>query len=172
MMSTSGYARLTMTGGVIRNNRASGQVWPVLYASSAIQGFGGGIFIPGNTYNKNEFYMRGGAITDNRSAGTAGSGIVMDMIASTAPIFSLGASAVITGNDVHLHYNDYYQFCFITIESSLNAANPGEIVITMDANAAGSNIKVLGETASGLVSANYAKFTAPPYTIGSNGRLN
>jgi hypothetical protein len=123
--------------------------------------------------------MRGGIIENNVSADSMGvptekgHGVVMDMLASTAPLFSMGGSARIVNNDVHLHYNDYYQYCFITIESSLSAVNTGEIQVTMDDYpASGSSIKVLGETASGLVSANYLKFAVPsPYGINNSGRL-
>jgi hypothetical protein len=166
-----GGAKLTMTGGEIRNNRARNK-YGTIYVSSALNGYGGGVFIPSSS-NANVFRMSGGLISGNKSDSGKGNGIAMDRMINPPPLFYIGGPARIEGDDVHLHYHATWQDCIITIESPLTAANDGEITITMDDYPSpGSNIRVLGESAAGLVSGNYQKFTAPsPYGINNTGRL-
>jgi hypothetical protein len=167
-----GGTKLTMTGGEIRNNRARNK-YGSIFVSSALSGFGGGVFIPSSA-NANVFHMSGGLIKGNKSDSGEGNGIAMDRMTYPEPLFFIGGSARIESDDVHLHYHVMWQDCIITIESPLTAANGEEkIPLTMSAYPSpGSTIRVLGESASGLVSTNYQKFTAPsPYGINSAGRL-
>jgi hypothetical protein len=130
-----GHAKLTMTGGLIGNNRANSKNGTQV--SSTFNGFGGGVFIPGNNVN-NEFNMRGGSIRNNVSASGKGNGIAMDRLAYPVAILTMQGSVDING-DIHLQ-NHYMNDCVINVTDSMTVQSP--LLITMDA-LPGSSKKVL-----------------------------
>jgi hypothetical protein len=166
MLDYSGEnSKLTMTGGLIRGNRAQSRGG--LPISGTLGGFGGGVFIPGKAGNK--FIMTGGTIQDNvGGTGNNGHGIVMDRSAinfSDRPTFTIEGNASIINNDVHLHVTTFND-CFITIDG-LFSPSTHPIRITLD------NYTTLPKRALG--GSNYSpyisKFTAAPYNIDSLGRI-
>jgi hypothetical protein len=130
-----GDAKLTMTGGLISNNRANSKNGTQV--STSFYGFGGGVFIPGNNIN-NEFNMRGGSIRDNVSASGKGNGVAMDRMAFPAVILTMQGSVDING-DIHLQ-NHYMDDCVINVTGPMVVQSP--LLVTMDAPS-GSSKKVL-----------------------------
>jgi hypothetical protein len=160
ILDLNGQVSLQMLGGIIEENRA---VSRATLSSAVCNGFGGGIFIPGPNMPV-EFDMRGGIIRNNVSASGFGNGVAMDYMWYPPSVFTMRGSAQITGNDVYLAKSD----CFITIGGTLTASRAANITLE-GTLASGVSQKILEASNSGMMSANYGKFSAAPYNITTTG---
>jgi hypothetical protein len=188
MLDYLGNVQLTMTGGVITNNRAKGPAGN----SSAVNGdtgYGGGIFIPTGVGDRIVVCrLLGGTIQNNESANGRGRGIAMDRTWPyvQGPKLYLGPAIRIINNDINLFVNEYFSYdwgkqdCLITLAGSWNVSyhkpsNPIPVTLVIDPLMVApdlSGCRLLDEEVPGLVSGHHNKFTLPsPYYIGSDGKL-
>ncbi|MDR2160009.1 MAG: hypothetical protein LBP23_08090 [Treponema sp.] len=163
----TGKSKLTMTGGNISRNRANGKV--LVFVSSSLDGYGGGIFIPGvdeNASTTNRFHLEGGVIQDNTSASGKGNGIVVDLntTGGTAPVFTIKGNPSIIGNDILLRADPFLQAPKINVSGPFSPSAP--VHITLD-NYTTLPMPVLGGSFGPYLS----WFTAAPYHIDSFGRI-
>jgi hypothetical protein len=161
--------RLTMTEGLISGNRARGKLSSEI--NSDFDGYGGGIFIPGNGTHTG-FTMQGGTISDNKSDSGKGHGVAMDFLWLPVSTFAISGDARITGNDIHLYNkSENPDNNIITIDGNLSAPDSSIPLTLHSYPPSGSDLKVLGG-ASSLVSGNYRKFSVEtPRQLQSDGRL-
>jgi hypothetical protein len=171
LLDSQAKIQITIRDGLISGNRARGV--STIGVSPSFMGFGGGIFIPGNSNNV-IVNFEGGTIRDNISASGWGNGVAIDNVYAnglTAKL-NISGSASLVNNEIFLHYSSGPSFPCVTIAGTLSAPN-ASIPIRMDSypSLPGSSVPVLNGAAA-LVSANYGKFTAPaPYEIKIDGRL-
>jgi hypothetical protein len=163
---STGISKLIMTGGLISENRANGKISG--FVSSSLGGYGGGIFIPGvdTTSSTNSFQMTGGTIQNNISASGKGNGIVVDLnnTGGAAPVFSIGGTASLVGNDVLLHVDPSRPAPKITVNGPFNPSTA--VLVTLD------NYGLLPtEVLAGSFGPYLSRFTAAPYNIDSSGRI-
>jgi hypothetical protein len=162
-----GKSKLDMTGGLIGGNRANGKV--PTFISASLDGYGGGIFIPGtNTSDAtNRFRMTGGVIEGNISAGGKGNGVAVDRnnTSGVAPVFILGGTASLVNNDVLLHVDSFWPPLKITVTGPFSPSTP--VHITLDSY----NILPMPVLTGGF-GPYISKFTAAPYGIDSLGRIH
>jgi hypothetical protein len=118
MLALNSRAKLTMSGGLIRGNRASGVPGPLgapplgeppvnINFTAGFKGLGGAVFIPRTNETapgglNAEFHLRGGIISDNVSESGFGNGIAMDDRWTIQPKLTLSGSFRITNNDICL----------------------------------------------------------------------
>jgi hypothetical protein len=160
MLDMQGYAKLTMSGGLISGNRANGRD---PFTSVSLNGYGGGVFIPNHDF-ENEFNLTGGTISNNVSISGLGNGVAMDRKITPA-FFRISGGVSLAGNDVLLHYT-VYNDCVITVTGPLY--NPVQIRINMDDYPSASGLANGRNVLAGNL--DLSKFTVQaPYALGVSG---
>jgi hypothetical protein len=160
-----------MKGGEITANRAS--ALDTTGASSALTGFGGGVFIPDlSNAQLNKFIMSGGSISGNISDSGKGNGVVMDGANNPAEIFELGSSAYIhNSDDIVLHYESG-KYCYITLNGNLSSSL-STIRISLDSYPpSGESKQVLSQSGEPVIRpGNLSKFEVGAGILGNSGYI-